>query len=434
MLKIKISGCLVMLLFVYSCNLEDPNSLEPEKVFIKYYGGSGVDVAGDFLVNVEADQSLGYVIFGASSSAELIGETRAGANSDFVLVFADNEGNRSDSVKSFYPRDVTGNVTCTPKRLRKTSDGGYVLVGTASYDGRTDMFVVKTDQNGNRQWDWNNNTAAVEVANDVVEVVSVGDEDIAGFIVVGSVGSGNLKQLFAVKLQSGSGLLQWTKEDGYDNAADEIVSIEATQSGTRAIAISNTTNPLAGDGGTPNGNIQVVDFAINTVDAPNFNAPGRLGTDAFDEVVVRMRKIQDNDIYLIGNSTPVGSNVSSPFFMRVSGNVAVANNTFAGLQQTIVTDINRTADGGYLVLGTRSFSADGPQIVLSRLNAFGELEGDFGGDEPFIQFGSLGDEKSAVVSYLPDGGIGFLGTIGFDNNANTLIGLIKTNRNGVLGK
>jgi len=410
------------------------SELTPDQVFIKYYGGSSIDEAADFVVNNNGEQGLDYVILGSSSSEELIGANAANGNKDFVLLFADQDGNRSDlTQRSFFP-DTLAVSQNSAIRIRKTSDGGYILAGTSIYGGQDDMFVVKTDANGVEEGQWYNRTATTEAINDVVEVQD-------GFLLVGSVGAGNNKRILVVKLplvfNSGSDAV-WEYVSTNIGLEEEGVSAVSLYNGSRALVVANSRQPRIITG-TPNGNLRLLEFVANTNEVPNAITGELYGLETFNEQAVRMRKISDTDVYITGDASPVNSSDLRPFFMRITGvtfsTVNYVRYDDLATADMLAGDINRTSDGGYLMLATGvSDLSNGQQMMLLRLDAFGALDAAFGGDQPFIQFGADGNEEGVAVAQLPDGGIGILGTVGFDGNANSVIGLIKTNGNGILGK
>lgn len=416
------------------CQPDESGSPSPDEVFIKYYGGSAIDEAADFIALGSSGDSRAYVILGASNSEELIGAERAEGFTDYVLIFADKEGYAMDDVRSFSPDVTAASVECMPRRIKPTSDGGYIIAGSAMYDGQSDVFIVKVDGEGNLVSSWLSATAGNEVANDIIEVSD-------GFVVAGSVGTGNGIQALIVKLSSDLSTVIWSTSRGADNEIDAGISLVSVDNGTRAVMVVNTNQPIV-VGGSPNGNLQIYEFDTDVEVAPNPNGQP-LGQEDFNEIAVRIKAISDNEFYIMGNTSPVNTTSVRPFFKRIitstTGVTEVASNRFDNFTGVSGNDIYRTLNGNFLMVGTGvSNVTNGQQIFLMRLDAFGAVDDSFGDAAavgfPAHQFGSLGDETGVAVAQLPDGGIGLLGTISLDNNANTVIGLIKTNRNGVLGK
>ena len=159
--------CFVVVGGLMGCTPEDPNSLAPDEVFVKYFGGEGIDKAADFVVNLQGAEVENYVIFGSSDSYLLTEQT---GNTEWVLLFADKSGNLiPNGIKRFPTADFlpllpyfssTGKVTCTPVRIKKTVNGGYLLVGSITYRSiyeneiessfqQSAMLIVRVDASGN---------------------------------------------------------------------------------------------------------------------------------------------------------------------------------------------------------------------------------------------------------------------------------------------
>jgi hypothetical protein len=108
------------------------------KQWDKTFGGTDWDEAH----SVQQTSDGGYILAGETNSY--------GAGScDFWLVKTDSNGNKQWD-KTFGGIDHDKAVS-----VQQTSDGGYILAGeTYSYGaGSRDFWLVKTDSNGNKQWD-----------------------------------------------------------------------------------------------------------------------------------------------------------------------------------------------------------------------------------------------------------------------------------------
>jgi hypothetical protein len=76
----------------------------------------------------------------------LVGETRSygAGNADFWLVKTDSEGNKE------WDKTFGGGDQDSAHYVQQTSDGGYVLAGSTR---NVDFWLVKTDSEGNKEWD-----------------------------------------------------------------------------------------------------------------------------------------------------------------------------------------------------------------------------------------------------------------------------------------
>ena len=111
----------------------------PEEAWNKTFGGADVDYARA----VQQTTDGGYILAG---STELGGATYP---VDFLLVKTDSNGSKEwDKTFGGYGSDLADSV-------QQTTDGGFILAGyTTSYGaGFLDAWLVKTDANGSKEWD-----------------------------------------------------------------------------------------------------------------------------------------------------------------------------------------------------------------------------------------------------------------------------------------
>src|SRR5208337_3700787 len=78
--------------------------------------------------------------------------------------------------------------------MQQTSDGGYILVGTADSSGSPDVCLVKTDTNGNTTW---SHTYGIGTSSKGYGVAQTSD---GGYIVTGSVKQDNTNKILLMKI------------------------------------------------------------------------------------------------------------------------------------------------------------------------------------------------------------------------------------------
>jgi hypothetical protein len=107
----------------------------------KTYGGANVEWATSLVQTSDG----GYAIAGYTTSF-------GGGGLDFWLVKTDAEGNAQ------WSQTYGGTLNDAASIMTKTADGGFAIVGfTYSFAiGDSDLWLVKTDSEGNMQWvgDW----------------------------------------------------------------------------------------------------------------------------------------------------------------------------------------------------------------------------------------------------------------------------------------
>ena len=138
--------------------------------------------------NIEWDRTFGGSDRDKGSSVQqtsdggfiLVGDTRSfGAGwSDVWLIKTDADGNK------LWDRTFGGSSYDYGSSVQQTSDGGFILVGTRSFGaGWGDVWLIKTDAKGNKQWDRTFGGSNVDSG------WSVQQTSDGGFIIVGSTES-----------------------------------------------------------------------------------------------------------------------------------------------------------------------------------------------------------------------------------------------------
>lgn len=189
----------------------------------------------DWVVSVKKTSDDGYILAGTTESFG------AGKN-DAWLVKTDANGNNQ------WERTFGGTEDDMISSLQKTSDGGFILTGdTVSYGGSYDpyndcywpkVWLIRTDSNGNLQW---NRTLGEHAGNWGKSVQQTSD---GGFIVAG-VGSFYDAQL--IKTDS-NGSEQWNKTFGRDYYRETAYSVQQTQDGGYIFG-GNSLHSFSSEGG-----------------------------------------------------------------------------------------------------------------------------------------------------------------------------------------
>ena len=170
-------------------------------LWTKTFGGTGYDTAN--AVRQTADG--GYIVAGYTQSF-------GAGNGDVYLIKTDANGN------TLWTKTFGGTGWDLAYAVQQTTDGGYIVAGlTLSFGaGASDVYLIKTDANGNTLWTKTFGGTAVDYATAVQQTMD------GGYIVAGitnSFGAGNA-DAYLIKADTNGNTL-WTKTFGgtdYDTA------------------------------------------------------------------------------------------------------------------------------------------------------------------------------------------------------------------------
>jgi len=391
----KTSFLVILLTLVFVCNLapfgyaSDAPGVMWEKTFggIGWDSGSSVQVTGDG----------GYIITGYTGSFG-VHET------DVYLVKTNSSGHMMWN-KTFgsWGRESGSSV-------QVTGDGGYIITGyTGSYGGGLDVYLIKTDSNGN--WMWAKNFGGTN-SEGGRSVQVTGD---GGYIVAGgtsSFGAGGT-DVYLVKTDSG-GNLEWEKTFGGEGS-DYGTSVQVTADGGYIIT-GYTTSSGAGGWDV---------YLVKTDSSGNLEWEKTFGgivSDSGSSV-----QITDDGGYIItGNTLSYGvAGETDVYLIRTDsdGNL-VWEKTFGGAGSDYGSTVQVTADGGYILAGhTTSFGAGETDVYLVKTDSTGTLQWE-------KTFGGTLYEVGYSVQETSDGGYIITGDTRSSGAGSADVYLIRTDPQG----
>jgi len=354
-----------------------------------------------------ADQEVAYSLVEASDGGyALAGYTYSfGAGyADFWLVKTDNYGNME------WSRTYGGAGSDRAHSLVETSDGGYAIAGyTGSFGaGDSDFWLVKTDANGNMEWNQTYGGAESDCAYSLVEA-SDGGFALAGYTY--SFGSG--KDDFWLVKTDRYGNMKWNRTYGGEKF-DGASSLVAASDGGYAIV-----------GGKDRGICSGGDFWLIKTDAygnMEWNRTYDLLWDHANSVV----ETSDGGYAITGT---YGFFTYYSWFVKTNeyGHKEWDKN-YGGLQNytEYAYSVVETSDGGFALAGkTDSFGAGGFDFWLVKTDANGNMEWNqtYGGVESDIAYSLI--ETS-------DGGYAIAGYTGSFGAGDSDFWLVKTDEYGII--
>ncbi len=192
---------LIFLLLVLGiCSSPSPDLLAQELLWRRDYGGDLTDIGYSV---VEAPYG-GYVLTGISNSND-------SADMRGYLWKTDEYGTIV-WMKTFLE---DGNNTCTFS-VKGTLDGGYIVAGTRRWPGELDIYLIKTDADGEIEWEEQYETDSLSETTHSIDQTTDGGYIVAGY----SITTTGNNDFFLMKTNM-TGVEQWRKWHRWEH--DEFV-------------------------------------------------------------------------------------------------------------------------------------------------------------------------------------------------------------------
>jgi|WetSurMetagenome_2_1015567.scaffolds.fasta_scaffold15119_1 putative intracellular protease/amidase len=298
-------------------------------------------------------------------------------------------------------------------KIIETSDGGFALAGyTFSFgNGKSDMFLVKTDSLGNTQWYKTYGGSGFEYA------YSIGQTSDNGFLLAGYSTStaNNNKNIYVVKTNS-SGELIWEKTYGKDSI-DVASAIYKTTDGNYLIC-GHTQSYGAGED-----DIYVLKINQNgdTLWTKTF---GGTRTDIGNSIL----EVNSSNYIFAGSTGSPGITSNNQDFYIIktnsSGTSLWAKNfgTSGSLPFDWCNDIKKTTDDGFMMVGETSFNSP-LDIMMVKLDSAGGL-----GWKKF--YGNNFYDYGNAICNTTEGGFLICGTTKSKTTQKNDIFVVKVDNNG----
>ena len=346
------------------------------------YGGT----AGNVVEKVIAAGDGGFVVAGYTNSTGPIGYSPArGAGGYDVWLFKVSSTGSLSWEKLF-----GGSANDYGFDVEKTSDGGYILAGaTASVDlGQLDMFLVKTDSDGNQQW----NSTVYRPANTVACAVTQTSGGV--YVVAGYTDLSGTDDLLVVKT---------------DSVGHEATSYMLQESGTDiprgVVQTSDGGYVVEANTNSFSGNYKIWLLKLNGTLSHQWD---HTYGSAFDTLGYSLLRAADGGLLVAGSIKNATLNPEDVFLMKVdSQGSQIWNMTFGGSGDDVAYSIATGGADGYIVAATtNSFSSSNDAWLI-----------DLGSDFFIYPYVSHGAVNATVIVGLsephgPCGAANTLDTVG----------------------
>ncbi len=293
--------------------------------------------------------------------------------------------------------------------VQQTSDGGYIITGeTDSYGaGKHDLWLIKTDVNGNKEWERTLGGSGHDVG------YSIQETSDGGYIITGattSYGTG-WNDVWLIKIDK-NGNKEWDRTFG--GGEDDVgYSVQKTTDG--GYVITGWTESY-GEGGA--------DVWLIKTDREGNKEWERTFGGGGDDVGYSVQQTSDGGYIITGVTKLNGSYWSNVWLIKTDaeGNKEW-DRTFGGGGDDVGYSVQQTTDGGYIITGYICSYGAGNDLWLIKTDAEGNKEWD-------RVFGGGGDDVGYAVQQTSDGGYIITGTTTSYGAGWGDVWLIKTDAEG----
>jgi len=239
--------------------------------------------------------------------------------------------------------------------VQQTSDMGYILTGYGtSFSSSDDIYLIKTDVNGDTLW-----TRVLGSPATSEQAGSVQQTADGGFVMVGGYLNGGYGDVYLLKTNS-NGIIQWTKVYINPNKSEGGTSVKQTTDGGYIIAGGSEDN---------GGDVYVIKTNPNgdTTWTKNYG-----GTDV--ETGSSIQQTNDGGYIVAGYTRSFGAGLEDVYLIKTDSNGdTVWTKTYGGSNYDKGYSVQKIISGGYIIVGTtKSFGPANNNVYLIKTDSNGD--------------------------------------------------------------
>ncbi|MBN2835121.1 MAG: hypothetical protein JXR48_09165 [Candidatus Delongbacteria bacterium] len=303
---------------------------------------------------------------------------------------------------SYFPKTFGGTSSDLGKSFQQTSDGGFIIAAqTLSFSSSSDFWLIKTDSNGNKEWDKAFGGTDSEIPY-YVEQTSDGGYIVTGF--TSSFGAGGY-DVWLIKVDS-NGNEEWNKTFGSTGYEEGKFVHQTLDNGY--LIIGQTTSFGAGG----------YDAWLIKTDSNGNEEWNKTFGGIESDVVYSANNTDDGGFIITGQSDSYGE--ADLWLLKINSSYNAELNTTLDLNRGYLYSAQQTLDDGYILTGMYGYPTYNAFLIKTNSN----------GDVIWNKsFGSSEDDCGYSVFQTQNGGYAITGYISSDTSRQNAC-LIKTDANG----
>ncbi|MFA4872068.1 MAG: hypothetical protein WC610_03375 [Patescibacteria group bacterium] len=298
-------------------------------------------INGDIASSVQQTSDNGYIVAGATYSF-------GAGNSDAYLIKTDSKGNL------LWQKTFGGTGEDWASSVQQTSDGGYIVAGlTQSFGaGSEDVYLIKTDANGNLLWQKTLGGTNGDMASSVQQTPD------NGYIIAGwttSFGAGSY-DAYLIKTDANGNLL-WEKTFG---GTDWDWANSVQQTSDHGYIVAGSTSSF----GAGYGDV----YLIKTDSNGNLLWEKTFGGIS-DDGAFSVQQTSDNGYIIAGEIRSFQPISKDAYLIKTDSNGELQwQKTFGETRWDWANSVQQTSDHGYIVAGgTTSFGTGSYDVYLVKI-------------------------------------------------------------------
>ncbi len=297
--------------------------------------------------SVQETSDGGFILFGNTDSF-------GAGSTDIYLIKTDQNGNE------IWSKTFGGSSYEYGYSVQETSDGGYILLGqTYSFGyGNTDMYLIKTDQSGNEIWSKTFGGNYDEVGRAVSETSD------GGYILFGHTFSyaNNWQYMYLIKTDSNGNEL-WSKSN-YSTASSQGYSVQETSDGGYI---------LFGTHGRFTGLIDLEMYLIKT-DSNGVEIWSKAYRNSYMTYGWSAKELSGGGYILLGSSLASAGNLDFYLVKADNNGNELWSKFFGGSTYDEGLSVQQAVDEGFVMFGyTTSFGSGSKDMYLIKTDSNGNL-------------------------------------------------------------